>query len=229
MPERHNRNNKIALPGHQRVAHVVPIQKYFIMAHKFLELAFTPQVLAAQQQYYGRSQTLPPAPGDDPLGPEEKAFIETRDSFYLSSVSETGWPYMQHRGGPPGFCRVTGPGEIVFADYKGNRQMLTTGNVAGNDRVCLFMMDYPRRERLKLLGHAEVLDARDHPDLVAQVTTPDLAKSTERLFRIRIVSFDWNCPKYITPRFTADEVNAAIEPLKARIAELESQIKLNAP
>ena len=199
------------------------------MAHQFLDLAFTPQVLAAQQRYFGRSQVLPPAPGDDPLGPDETAFIESRDSFYLSSVSETGWPYVQHRGGPAGFVKVISPGELVFADYKGNRQMLTTGNVAGNDRVCLFMMDYPRRQRLKLIGHVEVLDARDHPDLVQQVTTPELAKITERLFRIRIVAFDWNCPKYITPRFTAAEVNDAVAPLKARIAELESQLKLQTP
>lgn len=199
------------------------------MAHQFLDLAFTPQVLAAQQRYFGRSQVLPPSPGDDPLGPDETAFIESRDSFYLSSVSETGWPYVQHRGGPAGFVKVISPGELVFADYKGNRQMLTTGNVAGNDRVCLFMMDYPRRQRLKLLGHVEVLDARDHPDLVQQVTTPELAKITERLFRIRIVAFDWNCPKYITPRFTAAEVNDAVAPLKARIAELESQLKLQTP
>lgn len=196
------------------------------MAHKFLDLAFTPQVLAAQQHYYGRPQVLPPAPGDDPLGPDETAFIESRDSFYLGSVSETGWPYIQHRGGPAGFCQVTAPNEIMFADYKGNRQMLTTGNVTTNDRVCLFMMDYPRRERLKLLGHAEVLDAREHPDAVAKIAAPEAIKLVERLFRIRIVSFDWNCPKYITPRYTAAEVETVVAPLKARIAELESQLKL---
>jgi uncharacterized protein len=190
---------------------------------------WTPQVLAAQQHYYGRAQALPPAPGDDALGADEKAFIESRDSFYLSSVSETGWPYVQHRGGPAGFVKVISYSELVFADYKGNRQMLTTGNVTTNDRVCLFMMDYPRRERLKLLGYAEVLDAREHPGLVAKITTPELAKITERIFRIRIVSFDWNCPKYITPRFTAAEVNDAVAPLKARIAELESQLKLHTP
>lgn len=196
------------------------------MAHRFLDLAFTPQVLAAQQRYFGRSQVLPPAPGDDTLGPEEKAFIESRDSFYMSSVSETGWPYVQHRGGPAGFAKVSSPSEIVFGDYKGNRQMLTTGNVASNDRVCLFFMDYPHRERLKILGHAEVLDAREHPEVVLQVTERELVKNVERVVRIRVVGFDWNCPKYITPRFTAEEVQAAMEPLKARIAELESQLKL---
>ena len=194
------------------------------MAHKFLDLAFTPEVLAAQQHYYGKAQVIPPAVQDDPLGPDETSFIETRDSFYMSSVSETGWPYVQHRGGPAGFVKVISPNEIAFADYKGNRQMLSTGNVTTNDRVCLFLMDYPRRERLKLLGHAEVLDARDHPDLVQQLAAPGLEKITERLFKIRIVSYDWNCPKYITPRYTAAEVNELVAPLKARIAELESQL-----
>ena len=189
-----------------------------------MDIASTPSVLAAQLRYFGRSQVIPPALEDDPLGPEEQAFIEARDSFYLSSVSETGWPYMQHRGGPVGFCKVINPNELAFADFKGNRQMLTTGNASTNDRVCLFMMDYPRRERLKLLGHLEVLDAREHPDLVQQLTTPETARVTERIYRIRIVSFDWNCPKYITPRYTVAEVNDIISPLKARIAELEKQL-----
>ncbi|MEO7100740.1 MAG: pyridoxamine 5'-phosphate oxidase family protein [Luteolibacter sp.] len=195
------------------------------MAHKFLDLAFTPQVLAAQQHYYGRSQVLPPAAEDDPLGPTETAFIESRDSIYMGSVSETGWPYVQHRGGPPGFIKVISPNEIAFADYKGNRQMLSTGNFANNARVCLFLMDYPRRERLKMLGNTEVLDARDHPELVAQIVQPELIKITERIVRIRIVSYDWNCPKHITPRFTAAEVSELVTPLKERIAELESQLK----
>ncbi|MDB6078503.1 MAG: Pyridoxamine 5-phosphate oxidase-related FMN-binding [Akkermansiaceae bacterium] len=193
------------------------------MAHRFLDLVFTPPVLAAQEHYYGRDHALPPSTHDDPLGPEEIAFIESRDSFYIASVNESGWPYMQHRGGPPGLAaKVVSPQEIAFADYKGNRQLLTTGNVATNDRVCLFFMDYPNRQRLKLLGHAEVLDARDHPDLVTQLAPPELQKQTERLFRIRIVSFDWNCPKYITPRYTRAEVEAAVAPLRARIAELEA-------
>jgi predicted pyridoxine 5'-phosphate oxidase superfamily flavin-nucleotide-binding protein len=195
------------------------------MAHKFLDLAFTPQVRAAQQHYYGRSQDFPPATRDDPLGSDEISFIESRDNFYLSSVSETSWPYVQHRGGPVGFVKVLSSDEIIFPDYKGNRQMLTTGNVATNDRVCLFLMDYSERVRLKLLGHAEVLDARDHPELVAKIAAPEMVKITERIFKIRIVSYDWNCPKYITPRYTAAEVAEVISPLKARIAELESQLR----
>lgn len=197
------------------------------MARKFLDLTYTPQVLAAQEHYYGHANAQPPAARDDPLTPEETAFIEARDSFYMSSVSETGWPYLQHRGGPPGFCRVTAPDRLAFADYRGNRQMLSTGNFATNDRVCLFFMDYPRQERLKILGHAEVLDARDHPDLVRQLAPPDMARLTERIFLIKIVSYDWNCPKYITPRYTAAELSEYIAPLRARIAELEA--RLNPP
>ena len=192
------------------------------MAHRFLDLAFTPKVLAAQEHYFGRSQAVPPAPHDDALGEEELTFIETSDSFYLSSVTDSGWPYVQHRGGPAGFCQRVGPNQLAFADYRGNRQLLTTGNLATNDRVCLFFMDYPRRERLKLLGHAEVLDAREHPQLVQQLATPEMAKATERIIRIQVVAFDWNCPKYITPRYTAAQVAEVTASLRARITELES-------
>jgi hypothetical protein len=109
--------------------------------------------------------------------------------------------------------------------YQGNRQMLSTGNLAANDRVCLFLMDYPQRTGLKILGHARVEDARRHPELVARFTTPDVQRIVERMFLIDIVSFDWNCPKYITPRYTVAEIEALVEPLKQRIAELESQSK----
>ncbi len=194
------------------------------MAHKFLEQTFTPGVLAAQRHYYGAAQNLPPAPGDDVLGDEEIHFIEARDSLYLASVGETGWPYLQHRGGPPGFCKIVGRNLLAFADFRGNRQMLTTGNLGADDRVCLFLMDYPKRERLKLQGHAEVLDAREHPDLAATLAPPGLARVTERIFRIRIVSFDWNCPKFITPRFTAPEIAGLVQPLKDHIAELEARL-----
>lgn len=175
------------------------------MAEKFWEEMFTPKVREAQGHYYGRAQGPPPAPGNDPLGAEEAAFIAGRDSFYLASVSETGWPYVQHRGGPKGFLKVLGPDELAFADYQGNRQMLTTGNLATEDRVCLFLMDYPERVRLKILGHASVFDAREHAELVERVADVSMRRVTERVFRIKVVSFDWNCPKYITPRYTAEE------------------------
>lgn len=195
------------------------------MAGRYLETYFTPKVLAAQQHYFGRSQSLPPQPERDELSAEESEFIQARDSFYLSTVSENGWPYVQHRGGNRGFLRVVSPTQLAFADYKGNRQMLTTGNLAGNDRVALFLMDYPQRTRLKILGHARVLDARQHPALVAQFAETEVHALVERLILVDVVSFDWNCPKYITPRYTAEEVEESIAPLKARIAELERQLR----
>jgi uncharacterized protein len=117
------------------------------------------------------------------------------------------------------------PTKLAFADYRGNRQMLSTGNLAANERVALFLMDYPRRERLKILGHARIEDARQHPELVTQLAEAEVHRIVERLFFIEVISFDWNCPKYITPRYTAAEVEEAVAPLKQRIAELEGQLK----
>ena len=194
------------------------------MPSKFLELTVTDSVRKVQEHYFGRSLKLPPQREREPLTEEEIQFIQARDCFYMATVTETGWPYIQHRGGAPGFLRVLGPTQLGFADYTGNRQMLSTGNVAANDRVALFLMDYARRERLKILGHARVLDARQHPELVAQLTEPETISIVERFFLIDVVAFAWNCPKYITPRYTAAEVEQAIEPLRKRIAELEAQL-----
>lgn len=187
----------------------------------------TPAVLSAEQHYYGRAYPTAAAPPEpDALTPEEAAFIESRDSFYMATITESGWPYLQHRGGSRGFLKVTGPHQLMFADFGGNRQMLSVGSLAANDRVNLFLMDYPARERLKILGHAQVLDAREHPDLVAKIAPPGgHAAKVERLFVIDVLSYDWNCPKFITPRFTADEVKSALAPLQQRIAELESQLQ----
>lgn len=195
------------------------------MADRFMQTVLTPSVLAAQEHYYGRRAALAAAPGRDPLTDEERAFIEARDSFYLASVTEDGWPYVQHRGGAPGFLRVVSPTQLAFADYKGNRQMLSTGNLAANDRVCLFLMDYPQRTRLKILGHARVVDAREHPELAEQFSETETRGIVERVFLIEVIAYDWNCPKYITPRYTAAEVEESIAPLKARIAELEAQLR----
>ena len=195
------------------------------MPDRFKQILLTPAVLAAQEHYYGRHAAVAAAQDCDPLTNDEREFIAARDSFYLATVSETGWPYVQHRGGKPGFLRVLGPTSLAFADFGGNRQMLTTGNLAANDRVALFLMDYPHRTRLKILGHARVEDARQHPELVQQLSEPDVQRIVERLFFIEVVSFDWNCPKYITPRYTAEEIQELIAPLKARIAKLEAQLK----
>lgn len=196
------------------------------MAERFLETVLTPAVRAAQQHYYHRTYPdFADAEPADRLGPAETEFLSRRDSFYLATVTENGWPYVQHRGGPPGFLRVLGPSTLGFADYGGNRQLVSVGSVTGSDKVALFAMDYPNRARLKLLGHATVLDAREHQDLAAALAPPGgHAAKVERLFRIEVLAFDWNCPKFITERFTASEVEAAVQPLRARIAELEAQL-----
>lgn len=195
------------------------------MAEKYLKTYFTPDVLAAQQKYFGRAQPIASAVESDPLGLEEIEFIHARDSFYIATVNADGWPYIQHRGGPPGFLRALGPHTLGFADFKGNRQLLSTGNLAGDDRVALFLMDYGRRERLKINGHARVLDAREHSALADQLTPPALRPKVERIFLLEVVSFDWNCPQYITTRYTAAEVEQMIAPLKGRITELEGELR----
>jgi uncharacterized protein len=197
------------------------------MAEKFLELLVTPSVAQAQERYYGSSQPVSSEAERDALTDDETQFIQLRDSFYMATLSESGWPYMQHRGGKPGFLQVISSTILAFADYRGNRQILSTGNIAANDRVCLFLMDYPQRTRLKILGHARIKDARQHPELVAQFAGPDVQHIVERVFFIDVVSFDWNCPKHITPRYTVAEIERLVAPLKQRIAELENNPKLS--
>ncbi|MGH8046511.1 MAG: pyridoxamine 5'-phosphate oxidase family protein [Chthoniobacterales bacterium] len=196
------------------------------MAAKFMQIALTPAVQAAQERVFGKHQSVESAPSHDAFTDDEAAFIAARDSFYVATTNSDGWPYIQHRGGPPGFLKLLGPHLLGFADFKGNRQLLSTGNLDGNDRVALFLMDYPHRQRLKILGHARVLDASEDSALADQLSpAPDLRSRIERLFLIDVIGFDWNCPQYITPRYTAAEVEKAVAPLKARIAELEAQLR----
>lgn len=194
-----------------------------------MHLVLTPAVQRAQDRYFGGHDVVDDAPETDPFTDHEADFIAARDSFYMATVSETGWPYLQHRGGPAGFVKILGPNFLGFADFQGNQQLLSTGNLAANDRVAIFMMDYPRRARLKLLGRARVLDAREHPELVETLAPETLRSRTERIFLIKVISYDWNCPKYITPRFTQPEVEKLITPLQARIAELEAELARRPP
>src|SRR5262249_27612894 len=159
------------------------------MAANYLKLAVTESVRKAQEHYFGAPQALAGKPEVDALTEDEIAFIQARDSFYIASISESGWPYIQHRGGRAGFLRVLNPGSLAFADYRGNRQLLSTGNLKANDRVAMFLMDYPQRTRLKILGHARVEDARQHAELVQQLAEPEVQRIVERLFFIEIVSF----------------------------------------
>jgi len=196
------------------------------MAENFIRTAFTPSVLGAQAAAYGRAQGplhAGPLVADllDVLGPDEHTFIEARDSFYMATVSETGWPYVQHRGGPAGFLRVLDAHTLAFADVRGNRQLVSTGNLAHDARVALILVDYPRRARLKVLGRATVLDPREHPELASQLLP---AGRVERIVRIDVVGHDWNCPQNITPRYTEAEVEEYAAKLRARIDELEQRL-----
>ena len=193
------------------------------MARNFLATLLSPSALREQERYYGRSRPVTPDGPGDPLGEREAEFIAARDSFYMATVGEAGWPYVQHRGGPAGFLHVVGPTRLAFADYGGNRQLLTAGNLAVDDRVSLFLMDYAHRRRLKVLGHARVADVREHPELREGLAVEDGAE-VERVVLIDVVSFDWNCPQHITERFTRAEVEAAVEPLYREIDRLRALV-----
>ena len=173
------------------------------MTKHYLHRHLTPAVLETQLQAYGDSQSSPPAPDPDPdrLGAREIDFIHARDSFYMASLTEAGAPYIQHRGGPVGFLRVLDEHRLGFADYAGNRQLLSAGHLRRDPRVALFLMDYPARRRLKIDGEAEVLSLDADPSLTAALAD-GAAGVVERLLRIRVEAFDWNCPQFITPRFT---------------------------
>ena len=149
--------------------------------------------------------------------------IATRDSVYLATLSQTGWPYIQHRGGPPGFLHLLDDATLAMADFGGNRQYITTGNLRGSDRACLFLMDYPRRARLKIYATVEVLAKDDDPGLLARVTPDNYRARVERLFRFHLQAFDWNCPQHITPRYSARQVAEYSQTLQQRIQALEQE------
>jgi predicted pyridoxine 5'-phosphate oxidase superfamily flavin-nucleotide-binding protein len=185
------------------------------MGHKFAEIAFTESVREVQSQLGSRSGYASLDGGEDfnnLLSERETSFISARDSFYMASVSETGWPYVQHRGGPVGFVRVIDSQTIGFADFSGNRQYVSVGNLRKDDRVSLFFMDYPNRTRLKMLGRVRLV-GDDEPELLAQLEMDDYRAVVERGFVIHIEAFDWNCPQHITPRYTEADMESTIAPL----------------
>ncbi|TCQ14327.1 pyridoxamine 5'-phosphate oxidase family protein [Rhizobium sp. PP-CC-3G-465] len=195
------------------------------MGYGFMDIATTPSVRAAQAEM-GADGMWSDFRGHrefDRFTDNEQAFIGERDSFYIASVSETGWPYVQHRGGARGFLKVIDDQTLAFADYRGNRQYISRGNFAANDRACLFLMDYPRRARLKIYAHVEKLALDDEPSLTEMVKDGAYRAKLERIFRLKLEAFDWNCPQHITPRFTEDEIAAAVSPLRERLAQLEAE------
>jgi predicted pyridoxine 5'-phosphate oxidase superfamily flavin-nucleotide-binding protein len=195
------------------------------MSYGFLETAFTPGVRAVQEQMGVADfwEGIDGSHGSDTFSENEVMFIGQRDSFYMATVSETGWPYMQHRGGPAGFLKVLDETTLAFADYRGNRQYVSTGNLAANDRACLFLMDYARRARLKIFVHVETLAPDADPELAKTVAVPGYRAKIERIFRLRLEGYDWNCPQHITARYTVQDIKQMAQPLQERLAELEAE------
>ena len=195
------------------------------MTYGFLDIATTPSVRAAQAAM-GADQIWADFAGDranDRFTEREAAYIAERDSFFMASVSETGWPYVQHRGGPKGFLKVIDGRTLAFADYRGNRQYLSLGNLMANGRVALILMDHARRTRLKIYAHAEALALDADPALTGATIDAAYAAQPERLLRLTLAAYDWNCPQHITPRFTPEEIAEATAPMRARLAALEAE------
>jgi predicted pyridoxine 5'-phosphate oxidase superfamily flavin-nucleotide-binding protein len=195
--------------------------------HRFFDIAFTQSVQAEQSRLGSRAgyanfaaEAGQPALADR-LTDREIGFIGARDSFYLASVSETGWPYVQHRGGPPGFVKPVDDATIGWAEFVGNRQYISVGNTAKDDRVAMIFMDYPRQMRLKVLGHLHTLETADHPDLARRLVDKEYKARIERLVTVTVDAFDWNCPQHITPRFTVAEIERATAQRRARVTASE--------
>ncbi len=195
------------------------------MPYGFLDIASTPAVRAAQEAN-GAADFWANFHGDrlsDRFTEAEAAFIAERDSLYMATVSESGWPYVQHRGGPPGFIRILDEKTLAIADFRGNRQYISTGNLTANDRAALFLMDYPHRRRLKIYAHVEARDLAADPELAAKLALPDYRAKVERGLIMHLAAFDWNCPQHITPRFSEAELAPALAPIRARLEALESE------
>jgi predicted pyridoxine 5'-phosphate oxidase superfamily flavin-nucleotide-binding protein len=190
---------------------------------RFYEIAFTPAVKAIQERLgsrraYARIDDGGNSP--DTLGEDEVTFLAERDSFYIASLGASGWPYIQHRGGPKGFVKVLDEHTLAFPDFRGNRQYISVGNVAGEDRVALIFVDYPNRARMKVLARASVRTRADGPELFAHVVGEAAA---EAVFVLRVEGIDWNCPQHITRRFTEDEIRQMAQPLLDEIEWLKKE------
>jgi uncharacterized protein len=198
------------------------------MARNYIRTIFTDQARTLQERDgsrdgYARMEGDAPTTIDE-LSDREAEFVSARDSFYMASITADGWPYVQHRGGPPGFLQVLPGNRLGFADYRGNRQFVSMANLTENPRVALFLVDYPNRRRLKMVGMASVVTAEEDAALVARLMPDGYKAIAERAFLIDIIGFDWNCPQHITPRFTESEIAAAVAPLNAELANLRAEV-----
>jgi uncharacterized protein len=198
------------------------------MGHKYAEIAFTEKVKVIQdamgsRSSYSRRETGPVS--NDKLGPDEAAFIAERDGFYIASVSETGWPYVQFRGGPKGFLRQLDERTWGYAEFRGNRQYVTKGNIAANNRVSLFLMDYANQRRLKIFGHVKVEQVSSDKVLASKLSVSTYPGHVERTVVIAVEAFDWNCPQHITPRYTELELANVLAPVNQELASLRRENK----
>lgn len=199
------------------------------MSKHYGSIAFTDAVVGVQREYgsdgfYGRKRVQGnAAPGIDALTDDEREYLAERDSFYLATVSETGWPYVQYRGGPTGFLRVVDDHTIGWADFRGNLQYISTGNVGGDDRVAIIALDYAHQRRLKIFGHARVVTVAEDPTLVKSFADPDYSAEVERAVLVTVEAFDWNCQQHITPRFSAAELEPHLAPLRRQLADLQAE------
>ena len=196
------------------------------MAKNFADIAFTDSVKAQQEQHGSRQQyaRMDRLARGTTLTLAETEFIAARDSFYLATVGENGYPYVQFRGGPPGFLRVMDAQTLGYADFRGNRQYITLGNLDRNNRAALILMDYANQSRLKIYARIEVINEKDRPELMKKLRVPGYDAKIERAMLLHVEAFDWNCPQHITPRFTMDEIQAMNAPLHEHIAKLEAEL-----
>lgn len=197
------------------------------MTRAFTEISFTPSVRSLQKQSgsaEGYSKFMAPeADRADRIGPSEAEFISGRDGFYQATVSQSGWPYVQFRGGPVGFLKVLDDQTIAYADFRGNRQYLSAGNLTDDDRISMILMDYPNRRRLKVWGRAKLTVSSDEPELMTQLQDMSYRGRPERAVVITIEALDWNCPQHIPQRMTLDELEPQLEPLRAELSRLKSE------
>ena len=196
------------------------------MAQNYASVAFTAEVKALQERYGSRQAYahLEQRASGAGLTDSEARFIADRDSFYISSIGENGFPYIQHRGGQKGFLRMIDPVTLGFADLRGNKQYISIGNTVTNPKVSLILMDYAHQARLKIYAELETVDINDHPDLANLVIPKGFENTAERIVVLHVIAFDWNCPKYITPRYTIAEINEMLMPLHKHITDLESEV-----
>jgi uncharacterized protein len=199
------------------------------MGRRFAEVAFTPLV-KEQQRLHGSRHLYERVEQSndlgDRLGPDEQEFIRGLDGFYMASVTETGWPYIQFRGGHPGFIHVLDDATLGFADLRGNRQYISTANLKHDGRVALFFMDYPTRSRLKILGRATIHEGDAEAEkLIASLRMPDEKTPPERAVLVHVEAFDWNCQQHITPRYSEAELTKILEPMRKRLEALEDENK----